>query len=490
MLKTVTVPWSCPALKNSSGQLFAEHFSVHLNGQPVQVRSCRESAIPFNRVWPGTQRPVDQTEMAAFVSFAADEPIHVTLNGGLNGDKAVVRPLSRRIIPQKTAPDRIEFVLNGPGQYVLECGNSHHAVYFFYNRIKAPADRQSVQWYFGPGIHFPGLIRLNSGDSVYIDPEAIVFGSLFGRDVHHIRIFGGGTLHGGMEERVFSSFFEDILHSTLKFYNSSDIRISDIIIQDSACFTTSFFGCSEVHIDHVKILGQWRYNTDGIDLCNTDNAEITDSFVRSFDDSIVMKGLDHAGLTTVNWQKGRSLTDIAVRNCVVWSGWGKSLDLGVETGAPEYTRITFENCDLIHNSAVCLDIQNGAYADIHDITFRNIRIEYQADTLPEIHQQSDNEVYDPGGRIGVPKLINIDNRHYGSWQGKSGSVHDILFENIQADAEPGVPLKLPFRLANYSDEAVLSRFTFRNITVNGKRIAGLDDVAYQTGGKIGDLFWE
>ena len=99
-------------------------------------------------------------------------------------------------------------------------------------------------------------------------------------------------------------------------------------------------------------------------------------------------------------------------------------------------------------------------------------------------------MYDPGGRIGVPKLINIDNRNYGSWQGKSGSVHDILFENIQADTEPGVPLKLPFRLANYSDEAVLSRFTFRNITVNGKRIAGLDDVAYQTEGKIGDLFGE
>ena len=82
MLKTVTVPWSCPALKNSSGQLFAKHLSVHLNGQPVQVRSCRESAIPFNRVWPGTQRPVNQTEMAAFVSFAADEPVHVTLSGG------------------------------------------------------------------------------------------------------------------------------------------------------------------------------------------------------------------------------------------------------------------------------------------------------------------------------------------------------------------------------------------------------------------------
>ena len=79
MLKTVTVPWSCPALKNSSGQLFAEHLSVHLNGQPVQVRSCRESAIPFNRVWPGKQRSRSQTELAGFAIFSADEPLTVEL---------------------------------------------------------------------------------------------------------------------------------------------------------------------------------------------------------------------------------------------------------------------------------------------------------------------------------------------------------------------------------------------------------------------------
>ena len=504
MLELFELPLKHPVYEiNDTGALFFDRYTVTLNGRSVRARCCRESALPFNQLWPGYQRPGNQTELAGMVSFAADEPVQVAVEGDFAADEAVLRPLARRITPVAAGARRVEFTLNRPGHYVLELGSSHQVLYFFYNAPAAAPDPRSVRWYFGPGIHFPGDIRLESGDSVYLDPAALVFGCISGRDVRNIRIFGGGTLHGGMAERFFRSFYDDIQGSTIKFYNSSDICISDVIVQDSPCWTVSFFGCSDIRIERVKIVGQWRYNTDGIDLCNTERVEIADSFVRSFDDGIVLKGVDHAPLSTVPWRRGRPVADITVRDCVLWCGWGRTLELGIETSTSEFTRILFENCDLIHNSAVCLDIQNGNDGDIHDVTFRNIRIEYQSDTLPEVRQIADDQVYRPGPYyqgpdapfdenkvwIGVPKLIFIDNHKY-YIPGKFGSTHDILFEHIAVTAEAGVPDKLPVRIANLDDDAVCRNITLRNLTVNGRRLAGPDDVAYDTEGRVENVVWE
>ena len=47
-------------------------FVITVNGINLDAYKCRVSRIPFNRVWPGYQRP-DQTEMASFAYLAADE---------------------------------------------------------------------------------------------------------------------------------------------------------------------------------------------------------------------------------------------------------------------------------------------------------------------------------------------------------------------------------------------------------------------------------
>ncbi|MGA2658782.1 MAG: hypothetical protein ABSH34_14865, partial [Verrucomicrobiota bacterium] len=56
--------WAAPP-----GERLCEDYTLRVNGQPVPVYACRVSAVPFNQVWPGYQRPVDQTELAGFAHW-------------------------------------------------------------------------------------------------------------------------------------------------------------------------------------------------------------------------------------------------------------------------------------------------------------------------------------------------------------------------------------------------------------------------------------
>ena len=212
--------------------------------------------------------------------------------------------------------------------------------------------------------------------------------------------------------------------------------------------------------------------------------------MRSFDDAIVLKGIDHMDLKLVSLTKGQDVKNIKVENCILWSGWGRTLEVGIDTGAPQYDCIEFTNCDLIHNSATCLDVQNGNFANIHNVVFKNIRVEYQTTTLPEVYQKSDDMKYDSNGKMGVPRLIVVDNHRYGGQNGKFGDTYDILFEDIQVFAENGVPEKLPILLANHSDTAKVENITFKNITVNGKLFSSPEDFDFEILGNVEGIYWK
>jgi polygalacturonase len=63
--------------------------------------------------------------------------------------------------------------------------------------------------------------------------------------------------------------------------DSSDIKIGGVIVRDSESYGISAFGCHKLAISRVKRVGFWRYNSDGIDLCNTHEVTIRNSFIRS-----------------------------------------------------------------------------------------------------------------------------------------------------------------------------------------------------------------
>ena len=52
-----------------ASEQLSDDFEVNVEGQAVPVFRCRVSAVPLNQVWPGYQRPLDQTELASFACW-------------------------------------------------------------------------------------------------------------------------------------------------------------------------------------------------------------------------------------------------------------------------------------------------------------------------------------------------------------------------------------------------------------------------------------
>ena len=441
-----------------------DDYDVALDGRKVEVRACRESRIPFNRYWPGRQRPLDQTERASYLAFEAEGAVACTVKPKWKCPKAVVRPLSAGIKPILADDGSIVFTLPKPGYYVLETEGPHKVLHIFMESPHSFQERDGATLSYGPGMHIAGLVRLKNHDRVYIDRDAIVFGCFTGENVEDVKIFGHGVIDGRVCERVFEGGYTPLQQSCLRFHGSKGIEIDGPILMDAPCWVLACFDCKDVDIRHVKIVGQWRYNTDGIDICNSRRVTIRDCFVRAFDDAMVIKGVPP--------YRNKAVEDIVVERCVLWCGWGNTLEPGIETWAPHFRNVRFSDCDLIRNSRNALNISAGGSALMEGFLFENIRVEMQTDNLPEVIQKSDGQKYDSDGRRSFPMLLKIDNQSYVTLGDESlGHVRNCTFRNISVLAEPGVPpprIHVMSRTPQGGVQRPFENIVFENFMINGQ----------------------
>ena len=104
-------------------EVFNEQYSVEINGNNVPCYKARVSAMPYNTIWPGYQRPIEQTELCSYVSFSSDESVEFRVRPLLkkineNSD-IVIRPQSKKV-KYRVVDGEIVFELYETGSYSLE----------------------------------------------------------------------------------------------------------------------------------------------------------------------------------------------------------------------------------------------------------------------------------------------------------------------------------------------------------------------------------
>ena len=468
---------------------------VFAEGERVPLYAARVSKYPINRRWPGFQRPKDQTEIASFALMGAVGGFDVTVKSDREIRKVTVRPLSRGV-EAKWCDGFISFRLPGAGFYTVEINDHHRALHLFVDGgIEAvPVPKGENVLYYGPGYHDVGYIELKENQTLFIDEGAVVFARVFARDANGIKILGRGILDGsrnvekilrpvGEKEiaernRGFAVSNAERTH-TVQIEYCDNVLIDGITMRDSLVYNIRPVCCRNLTVKNVKIIGNWRYNSDGIDMHNCEDVLISNCFVRTYDDSICVKGFDYTQDVSDMLHNGVMydvFKNVLVEKCVIWCDWGRALEIGAETKAREICDIVFRDCDVIRDvGGVVCDVQNVDYADVHHVTFEDIRVEYDDVCQPPIMQKTEEDSFDDKTESGyMPALMGVHVLYIEEYSGngeKRGKNRFIKFKNIRVTA-PRMP-ESPF--TGYDTDSGCEDISVEGLWLNGRRITDKGD---------------
>lgn len=472
-------------------ELSHDAYTVKINGKEAELNTARVSAFPFNRRWPGKQRSADQSELVNFISLETDEELSFEIVPKEPFENVEIRPRELGIVPEITSDGRILFTLPGASYFTVEPYGRHNALHVFADPCSnyGVSENDENVIYFGEGEHDVGMIELKSGQTLFLDEGAVVYSCIKAVDCENIKIIGRGILDNSKNKETI--LFEANVENndtavsnakrthTVQLEYCKNIKIEGITIRDSLVYNIRPLACENLDISNVKIIGCWRYNSDGIDMHNCVNVNIDNCFIRTFDDSICIKGFDcyysgdvEMAVKEAMYRGGKSydvFKNVLVTNCVIWNDWGKCLEIGAETRAEEICDVVFEKCNIIHVTGSALDCMNVDYADVHDIIYRDISVEYDEEIPTPLIQTSDSHKYESANPDFAPDVIRVEvmfHHEYSAGGTRRGRNRDLTFENIRLYGRQ----KPSFSFMGHSKEANVSDVTVKDFYYNGKKL--------------------
>lgn len=381
-----------------------KNYKVKVNENLIETQKVTVSAFPLNRVWTGAQRVKEQTEEAYFVSFDLLEKSEIEIEVSEDFSVFEIRPRSFNLNARREGR-KIFLSVDRPMNFTVEIDGTSNALHVFANPEKVIPQGEVI--YYGKGEHKADLIWLKSNQTLYIDEGATVYGVVYAKDAENVKIMGRGVLDsspyrrgndestGGREviDALLDKGFVPVdmkYHGNLVLNHCKNCLIEGIILRDAPMWSTIIRNDSEnITIDNIKVIGQWRYNSDGINICTSKNVTVKNCFIRSFDDCIITRGAYLEG------EEG-NVEDVVVENCVLWCDWGKSIETWCGHKPTEIKNIVFRNNYLIHLNAVALNITvwfGSNHSVVKDVTYENIYIDLDKDYCFNQYDKSGNDEF-------------------------------------------------------------------------------------------------
>ena len=413
--KVVTYP--TPASETLSAD-----YEVKAAGQKVDVYLARVLDPPFaGKEW-------DHGGSYSFANFDMSGPVVVRIVSKRSLRDVVIRPQSPEIQPTLEDDHTLSLTLDRPRKLSIEPDGKKGPLLLFANPIETDTPKQDDKGvvYFGPGVHKPEKIVLQSNQTLYLAGGAVVKAEVLAEGAN-IRIHGRGILDGSDWE-----WRKGPLGNLIAIRNSTDVEVNGITLRGSSHWTIVPKNSQRVTVRNVKLCNSRVQNDDGINPCNSQDVLITDCFIRSDDDCVALKGLDFSA-------PNNDVERITVEDSILWCDRARIFLLGHESRAAFMRNVVFRNLDIIHFAMTPFLLEPGEDMRLENITIEDIRIhgEGQREFIrlrPVVNQYMRKKV---PGFIRKVQFRNV------TLEGQSGdylvqiegadtehNVRDISFENI------------------------------------------------------------
>lgn len=382
--------------------------TVKVNGYDSYVY---DTNINHTRSWVSDYMPPQSRTPITYFDFEGAVKVQVTVpNIELNSVK--ISPVSEGILPEIDKENhRVMFTITKPDTYTLTFNESpDRAVHIFANPLETdiPSQEDENVVYIGPGEWNIENIVLEDNQILYLSGGAVVHGIINSNFAKNIIVMGRGILDGSN----FEGWMGKTAYVPLKFDDCDGVTIKDIIVLNPNAWVCSANGSKNGLIDGIKIISS-RPNGDGITLQSCTNYVIKNSFVRSWDDSLVIKNY------------GGSSSNITFSNMQLWTDLAQSMEVGYETNKgqrqnPGISDITFEDITVLNNfHKPVISVHNADDAMVENILFKNIIVE--------------NAQMGSGDGSEMPYLIDFNITDNPNWSTtkERGQIRNVTIENVQ-----------------------------------------------------------
>lgn len=420
---------------------------VKVNGQDCYVY---DTNVNNTHSWVNNYLPtLDRTPITYF-DFDGMVEISVKVPD-INIENVTIRPLSYNIKPDIDVKNHtVTFRVSKPDAYTVEFNNNvQRAVHIFANPIETdlPDFNDEDTIYIGPGEWNIDNIMLDKGQTLYISGGAVVHGIINANFVNNVTVCGRGIIDGskhtgwqGRDAKI-----------PLKFDNCNYFTVEGIISLNSNAWGFQAYDSIAGTIDNLKMITA-RPNGDGISLQSCNNVTVKNSFLRTWDDTLVVKNYD------VN------SADITFKNVQVWTDLAQSMEIGYETNKGDkedaiIKNVTFEDITVLHNfHKSVVSIHNADNAAISNIKYKNIVVEEAC----------------MGKGDGTEQLIDFSIVSNGNWSTTMdrGTISDVSIDGMKVLY--GNEKFMPCIIKGYDSDHKVENVTIKGLNLFGKDIKSFD----------------
>ena len=274
---------------------------------------------------------------------------------------------------------------------------------------------------FRPGVHAVpgGVLRLESGQTLHLDPGAVLRARLECKGVENVTIRGLGIIDLLPNCPRDPSDEQAPKEQALSIKNSRNIRVEGLTFRNPSHYGILLGQSRDVHISNVSIFTHCKWG-DGIDSMSCSDLRVEHSFIRTSDDCLAVYA--------DRWAFKGNVRRHHYHHCTLWADVAHPVMIGVHGKQTSPGRVLedlrFEHMTVLRHCEPhpmyqgCLAINPGDLNTVRNVHFSSIRIE------------------DPE----APRLLDLRvlfNPDFNPVPGKA--IEKIRFHNLDFRGNPRIP---------------------------------------------------